>query len=204
MKAETAEAKLNALFGDLFAEKVKEVKTKTTGRVVGVTEEEIQEFREIQGILYFLEAPALFEYKVCGHCKADFYVSRKYVKFCSYGCMKLEMRKQGFEWRKGNDIEALVLDPQVYNGNEPIWIRSRSLQLIREMVLSLPENLNHGTPSESITYSQIVEQDLERTSTSASTTKSSSTSQNTMTSSGTKNGSSTSPSNRSKPKFSLG
>lgn len=185
MKPTTAEAKLNALFGDLFVKKVEEVKTKTTGRVVGVTEEEIQEFREIQGILYFLQAPALFSHKVCGHCGADFYVSRKYVKYCSYTCIKLEMRKQGFEWRKGNDIEALVLDPQVYEGNEPIWISSRSLQLIREMVLSLPENVNHPK-REDTTYTKIVESDLERISKSSTPTQSTSSSAPTTTSSGTR------------------
>lgn len=164
MKAETAAAKLNALFGDAFVEKVKEVKVKTTGRVVGVSEEEIQDFREIQGILYFLQAPALFTYKVCGHCEADFFVSRKNVKFCSYKCIKLELRKNGFEWRKGNDIEALVMDPQVYDGNEPLWIRSHALQSIREMVMNLPEEINHGTPSEDTSFSAIVESDLARLS----------------------------------------
>lgn len=184
MKKETAEAKLNQLFGDMFVKKVEEVKVKTTGRVVGITEEEIQEFREIQGILYFLQAPALFSYKVCGHCGADFFVSRKYVKYCSYTCMKLEFRKQGFEWRKGNDIEALVLDPQVYDGNEPIWIRSRALQSIREMVLSLPENINHGTKSENTSYSELVASDLERLSSRSTETSSTSDSRPTMTTSG--------------------
>lgn len=184
MKKETAADKLNALFGDKFVAKVKEVKAKTTGRVVGVSEEEIQEFREVQGILYFLQAPALFTHKVCTHCGEHFYVSRKYVKFCSYTCMKLEMRKQGFEWRKGNDIEALVLDPQVYDGNEPIWIRSRSLQLIREMVTSLPENLQ-TKKADPITYTEIVRQDLERTSQLTSENGSQSTSVNGTTNSGT-------------------
>ena len=187
MKAETVAAKLNALFGDAFVEKVQEVKAKSTGKVVGVSEEDIQGFRQAQGILYFLEAPALFTYKICGHCGADFFVSRKNVKFCSYTCIKLELRKNGFEWRKGNDIEALVMDPQVYNGNEPIWITSHALQSIREMVLSLPENINHGN-REDTTYSALVESDLERLSSRNLGTKETSTSQspNTTMHSGTK------------------
>lgn len=187
MKADTVAAKLNALFGEAFVEKVQEVKTKTTGKVVGVSEEEIQGFRQAQGILYFLQAPALFTYKICGHCGADFFVSRKNVKFCSYMCIKLELRKNGFEWRKGNDIEALVMDPQVYNGNEPLWITSHALQSIREMVMSLPEEINHGTPSENTTFSAIVESDLERLSsrnTPTNQTTSTSASRSTTTNSG--------------------
>lgn len=189
MKKDTVAAKLNALFGEQFAQKVEEVKVKTTGKVVGISEEEIQNFREVQGILYFLEAPALFTYKVCGHCGADFFVSRKTVKFCSYMCIKLELRKQGFEWRKGNDIEALVLDPQVYDGNEPIWITSRSLQSIRAMVMSLPEEINHGTPSVDTSFSAIVESDLARLSsrnTQTNGTASTSVSPSTTTTSTTK------------------
>lgn len=184
MKNDTTAAKLNALFGDKFVQKIEEVKVRTTGRVVGITEEEIQEFREIQGILYFLQAPALFTYKVCPHCGEHFFVSRKYVKFCSYTCMKLEMRKQGFEWRKGNDIEALVRDPNVFEGNEPIWIHSRSLQSIREMVLSLPETLPSPT-RENITYTEIQKSDLEHISASKQPIPSSSTSASSTTTSGT-------------------
>jgi hypothetical protein len=185
MKKDTVAAKLNALFGDAFVKKVEEVKTKTTGKVVGISEEEIQEFREAQGILYFLEAPALFTYKVCGHCGADFFVSRLNVKFCSYSCIKLELQKQGFEWRKGNDIEALIADPQVYNGNEPIWISSQSLQSIREMVKSLPENLTHSPPDKP-SYSSLTESKPEPSSSSNSTDSIGSMSPPITTTSGTK------------------
>lgn len=177
MKQETTEAKLNALFGDLFQEKVAEVKTRTTGKVVGVTEEEIQNFRAAQGILYFLQAPKLFTYKVCGNCGADYFVSRRDVAFCSYSCIKLKLREQGFEWRKGNDIEALIDDPQVYNGNEPIWIHSHALQSIREMVLSLPENLT-ARPPDLPTYSQMTEPSPEPLSSSNGQGKPTSTSPN--------------------------
>lgn len=164
MKKETTEAKLNRLFGDNFVAKVEEVKVKTTGKIIGVSEEEIQEFRAVQGIIYFFKAPELFQYKICAHCGADFYVSRKYVAYCSYMCIKLELRKQGFEWEKGNDIEALVLDPQVYDGNEPLWISPRALQYIREMVQSLPENINFGTPSVTTTFTELQESSRARSS----------------------------------------
>jgi hypothetical protein len=135
MKKETLQEKLNALLG--LTETAKVIKEKATGRVVGVTEEEIQEFREIQGLIYFLQAPQLFTPKVCPNCNTPFVVSRKQVAFCSYLCIAEDLRKKGLEWRKGNDIELLVQDPQVYDGNEPLWIREPLLQRIQEMVTSL-------------------------------------------------------------------
>lgn len=172
MRKETVEAKLNRLFG--LEQKAEEVKVRTTGKVVGVTEGEIQEFREVQGIIYFLHAPALFQSKVCPVCKEWFFVSRKYVAYCSYQCIKTSLAKSGLEWRKGRDLETLANDPQVWDGNEPIWIRQKSLEKLREMVLSLPSNLplTEDKPSYESLFSP--DPDISTQSTTANSTLSSS------------------------------
>lgn len=150
MKQETRLDKLNELLG--ITEKVKEVKTRVTGQLVGVTEEEIQEFREAQGILYYLQAPGLFTFKVCPHCKEQFAVSRKFVAYCSYTCIRLSLAEQGIEWRKGRDIEALVADPQVYDGNEPLWVSQNTLERLTEVLTKLSESYkNTELASESST-----------------------------------------------------
>lgn len=104
---------------------------------IGVTEEEIQDFRAAQGLVYFLQAPELFSFRVCKHCGASFFVSRKYVAFCSYTCIRASLNEIGIAWTKGNDIEALVNDPQVYEGNEPIWVRN--VDRIRAIIDSVPK-----------------------------------------------------------------
>ena len=91
---------------------------------IGVSEDEIQSFRAAQGLHYFLQAPELFSLKTCKHCGASFLVSRKYVAFCSYTCIKASLNEVGIAWNKGDDIESLANDPQVYEGNEPIWVRN--------------------------------------------------------------------------------
>ena len=145
MKPETVQAKLNELLG-IKPEVVNAITTKKTGRVVGLTEEEIQEFREVQGILYFLEAPALFTPKVCPHCGEGFLVSRKYVKFCSYTCIKKSFEEIGINWTKGNDLEALANDPDVYGGNEPIWIRTRALEKLQDALLIMKGLTSQSSP----------------------------------------------------------
>lgn len=143
MKRETQLDKLNALLG-IKKEVVQEVKAKTTGNTVGITEENIQKWRELQGIVYFLQAPALFQPKSCSNCGTKFVVSRLFVSCCSYDCITEALRKQGVEWSKGSDLEALTIDPQVYNGNEPIWIRQPTLSRLQEILASL---LNPETDS---------------------------------------------------------
>lgn len=130
MKNETMEAKLLATLKRLHPERFKEldeVKTKVenrNGNIQGITEDEIQEFRAAQGIIYFLQAPELFKHKTCKHCGAQYLVSRLYVAFCSYTCIKVNLEEQGFNWKKGQDLEAIALDKEVFNGNEPLWIRN--------------------------------------------------------------------------------
>lgn len=142
MKKETTAKKLAALLGlTEVHEKVEEKKKQRQGIIEGITEEEIQNFREAQGIIYFLQAPALFQYKVCKECGADFFVSRLYVAFCSYSCIRNNLNKMGFEWKKGHDIEALIADPEVYKGNEPVWITQLpSLRKALETITTLQES----------------------------------------------------------------
>lgn len=146
MKKSTVENKLNELFG--LTEKAATVKVQATGRVVGVTEREIQNFREAQGLIYYLHAPALFTPKTCPHCGEKFMVSRKYVAYCSYTCIRMSLREQGIEWKKDKDIEGLV-NSDVYDGNEPIWIRQSNLTALKEALSTLLTHLeNEDSPFE--------------------------------------------------------
>lgn len=155
MKLETKMQKLNEMLG--ISDKVQEIQNRKNGRVVGVTEEEIQEFREVQGIIYFLQAPKLFTFKICKHCKQDFAVSRKYVACCSYTCIRKDLESQGFEWRKGHDIEGLVQDPHVWNENEPLWVKGNTLRILQEGLETLEKerlSLQSTSPSEENTSSE--------------------------------------------------
>lgn len=132
MKKETTANKLAALLGltdkvtipEQFKDKTKPSKAKPTSAEIGISEAEIQDFRAAQGLIYFLQAPELFSMKICKHCGEGFLVSRKYVGFCSYTCIEKSLEEMGIKWRKGHDLEALARDPEVYDGNEPIWIRN--------------------------------------------------------------------------------
>jgi hypothetical protein len=136
MKAETTREKLNALLGLLdddetaaVVEKVQEEKARQeqsrVGIHVGIPEAEIQKFREMQGIIYFLMAPQLWQSKTCPNCGIPFMVSRLFVAYCSYDCINESLRNiLGNDWSRLDDLEKVVVDPQVYDGNEPIWIRN--------------------------------------------------------------------------------
>lgn len=163
MKKTTVVNNLNALLG--ITEKVEEVKVRTTGRIVGVAEEEIQSFREAQGLIYYLSAPALFTKRICGHCGFPFMVSRKQVAFCSYSCINRSLEKLGITWSKGNNFEALALDREVYNGNEPLWITHSTLTKLKEMVSNIEDLLSNQEngptstvtpPSNPVTFSSPV------------------------------------------------
>lgn len=122
MKPETKLRKMMEALGlaDKLEEHV-EVK-KNLNRPVAVSEDKIQSFRAMQGVSYFLQAPELFSLKVCKHCDGEFLVSREFVAFCSYTCIRADLAERGINWTKGEDIEALVKD--VYEGNEPLWVRN--------------------------------------------------------------------------------
>lgn len=125
MKKETAEQRLNALLG--ITEKIEEVKQKVAvqkGNLRGIDDSQIEHYRAIQGLIYYLIAPELYTHKKCKECNEDFLVSRLHVAFCSYDCMRKSLRKLGLRWEKGDYPETLALDPQVYDGNEPLWVRN--------------------------------------------------------------------------------
>lgn len=144
-KPTAAEERLNALLG--LTEKVAEVQTRANGRFYGVSEDEIQNFRQAQGLVYFLQAPALFHAKKCKHCGEPFLVSRMFVALCSYTCIRKDLEARGFKWTKGEDIEEVVKDPQVYDGNEPIWIRQPQLSQALKVLQSLLENSEEVPPT---------------------------------------------------------
>lgn len=151
MKRETQQDKLNALLG--LTTKAEEVKVQRTGNAVGITEDQIQKWRELQGLTYFLQAPHLFQPKTCKNCGIKFVVSRLFVACCSYDCITEDLRKMGIEWTKGDDLEKLALDPQVFGGNEPLWVRQPTLQKLQDILTNL---LNQESSSQPTTTSHSV------------------------------------------------
>lgn len=144
-KPTAAENKLNALLG--LTEKVEEVQANSNGSFYGVSEAEIENFRQAQGLIYFLMAPKLFHPKVCRHCKEPFIVSRQFVACCSYTCIRKDLEERGFKWTKGDDLEALAQDPQVYDGNEPLWIKEPQLSQALEVLQTLLKKPSESTES---------------------------------------------------------
>jgi hypothetical protein len=151
MKKETTLDKLNAILGIKAA--AEELKVKSSGKTVGISEDEIQTWREIQGLIYFLQAPALFQPRVCKNCNTKFVVSRLYVAFCSYLCIKEDLRNKGIEWTRDSNIEELVLSKHVYEGNEPLWVKEPTLSKLREMLdelfkMEIPSSVTQTSPLE--------------------------------------------------------
>lgn len=162
MKIETAANKLAALLG--LTEVKEEVEKKAEirkGNTQAVPEEEIQELREAQGIIYFLQAPGLFQSRICKACGSHFIVSRLYVAFCSYQCIEADFKERfKVEWRKGEgikDIESVVQD--VYEGNEPIWVRSQNLDRLYSILTALRTSRD-VTQASGIALSESVSQSL--------------------------------------------
>ena len=188
MKQETRANKLNELLG--ITTKVEEVKVRSTGKIVEISEEEIQNFRAAQGLIYFLKAPALFQAKACKHCGERYLVSRLYVAYCSYTCIRKSLSEQGLEWRKGHDLEQLAIDPQVYDGNEPLWIRDPLLGQLEKIFYEVKALKDSGSLSKGVLTVHEVEPISSIPEGAASLLPSYSTA--TQTSSGTSGGSSTS------------
>src|SRR5687768_14812927 len=118
MKAETVQRKLNELLGiQDKIEAIEVAKQAEHAKLVAVEEHEIPFFRAKQGLLYFLKAPELFTIRTCANCGEAYAVSRKHVAYCGYPCMSEGIRKWGLRWDKGNNLEALALDPEVFDGN---------------------------------------------------------------------------------------
>ena len=145
MKKETYANKLAELLG-ISEEKEKYEKQHAVrqGNLAEITEEQIQTFREAQGITYFLRAPALFQYKECKHCGAHYLVSRLYVAYCSYTCISKSMEELGITWSRKGNIDALI--HEVYDDQEPIWIRNiEQLESALEKLISSRESLSQST-----------------------------------------------------------
>lgn len=104
-----------------------------------IPEERIQNFRAAQGLTYFFQAPELFQPKICKHCGEGFLVSRMFVAYCSYTCIEKECEQRfGFKWSRKGNIESLV--QEVYEGNEPIWIKNLDrVQAVLDSVKALQE-----------------------------------------------------------------
>jgi hypothetical protein len=128
MKKETYEKKLADLLGLTNLVEEKQAQKAAHNKVVAVPEEDINKAREAQGMLYFLQAPDLFQAKVCPHCGADFLVSRRFVKCCSYTCIAKELENQGIRWSRLKDDDTYEISEewikQIYEGNEPLWVRN--------------------------------------------------------------------------------
>lgn len=126
MKAETAQAKLAKLLGiEKEHEEFKAKKANLNGDLRGITESEIQSYREVQGLVYFLMAPELYTARVCqrSSCGQPFLVSRKNVAYCSYTCIEKNMEEiWGIKWTYSGDYEDAAV--HLYDKNEPLWIRN--------------------------------------------------------------------------------
>lgn len=142
MKIDTYANKLNELLG--ITEKVEEVKKTVAakkGKIIGVTEEEIDTYRAREGIVYFLQAPELFHPRTCKQCEAPFLVSRLHVSCCSYECIARWCEvNYGVTWSRKDDLELMV--KEVYEGNEPLWVTN--LPMLQKALKKITEAL---TPS---------------------------------------------------------
>jgi len=156
VKKSTYEKKMAELFGidTQIIERVEDQRAKQeaqrTGKLQGISEAEVQKFREMQAVIYFFQAPQLFKLKICPRCKQPFLVSRLFVGFCSYDCIREQIRDEmGTNWEKSRDLETLAVDPQVWNGNEPLWIRNlpRLKEILAELV-TLQENDQLKNPTD--------------------------------------------------------
>lgn len=149
MRQETIKNKLFELLEqatgqDLSQHKVETKKDKTKknyDRPLGVSEAELNSYREAQAISYFLRAPELFSPKTCPHCGEHFLVSRQFVAFCSYTCIYKDLQEKGIDWsrktKEGFDIDETYID-RIYEGNEPLWIRQSGIDAIRKVLDSIP------------------------------------------------------------------
>jgi hypothetical protein len=145
MKEETRLAKLAELLGIKTEVEVHIEKKSNRNKVIEISEEEIQEFRAVQGVVYFLRAPELFKARLCSwrECGQPFAVSRQFVSVCSYTCLKDSLADLGIDWnRDGNtDAEKILLTIDgVWEGQEPLWIREPLLSRVRSVLNSLPDD----------------------------------------------------------------
>lgn len=135
MKRETYEKKLAEILGLQYILSEKEQRAKKTNQALGVTEDEINNARQAQGIIYFFQAPDLFSAKTCPHCGEGFLVSRRFVAFCSYTCIQKSLEEKGIKWSRSNSNGYEISEEyikNIYEGNEPIWIKN--LDVIQDLL----------------------------------------------------------------------
>ena len=144
MKQETRLSKLAELLGIKTEVEVHVEKANNRNKFIEVPEETIQDFRAAQGIIYFLQAPELFSMKICKwrECQQPFAVSRQFVAYCSYTCIKDSLAEIGIDWNRGSLTDADKIEMMingVYEGQEPIWIREPILSRVRSVLNTLPD-----------------------------------------------------------------
>lgn len=146
MKKETAASKLAALLGlnpndeaVIEATTTKEQKAKKKKDALrGVTLDELDTFRSANAVLLFLQAPELYTARTCKHCKGDFLVSRKFVGYCSYTCLKKELEAIGIDWDTKKPLDEAYVR-RVWEHNEPLVIPPAAIKVLQELA-----NGNHS------------------------------------------------------------
>lgn len=145
MKEETRLAKLAELLGIKTEVEVHVEKKNNRNKFIEVPESEIQEFRAMQGVIYFLQAPELFTMQICKwrECQQPFAVSRQFVAFCSYTCIKDDLADRGIDWNRNGKTDTDRIEEKIngiWEGQEPIWIREPQLSRIRSVLATLPDD----------------------------------------------------------------
>lgn len=131
------------------------------GNLHGVSEEKIKERRDLQGIIYYLQAPDLFTFRKCKleSCGADFAVSRLQVAYCSYDCIRKSMHELGLTWSRSDNMEVIVRES--YDGNEPLWLSKETMVSLESALKRLLEVAQVEPDSPSNTPSQPTNSDSE-------------------------------------------
>ena len=141
MKEETYAKKLAKMLG--LDESLVETSTveksakKATGsQFTAVEFDAIERYREATALNLFLEAPALFTVVKCKWCEEVFAVSRRFVAFCSYHCLKKSLAHIGIEWSPEVSVETAYVQ-RVWDDNEPLRVSPHAINLIKEMIESV-------------------------------------------------------------------
>lgn len=144
MKKETRLNKLAELLGIKTEVEVHVEKSNNRNKYIEVPEDKIQDLRTAQGVIYFLQAPELFSMKICKwrECQQPFAVSRQFIAFCSYTCIKDSLADIGIDWNRNDTSDAEKIEMTintVYEGQEPIWLREPILSKLRTLLNTLPD-----------------------------------------------------------------
>ena len=135
MKKETYANKLAKMLG--LETLAPEPSTKKTvgakPNYTGIEFSQIEHYREATALSLFLQAPALFSPATCKHCNEPFLVSRHFVAFCSYGCLKADLYELGIEWHPEARIDEAYVR-RVWDDNEPLRVSPHAFKLLQEMI----------------------------------------------------------------------